>query len=100
MILTCRSEEECEEFLENLSKADKKFQEKVLKWHRSVTRLHLLHNCNNIEEYMQRRRKDGIYIDYYDVCKVLGVEPEDIREKDTMSEKLDKRMAAENAKHD
>ena len=96
--MTYKSERECKEFLENLSKADKKFQEEILKWYRSVTRLHLFRNCNNMEEYMQRKRKDGIYIDYYDVCKVLGIEPEDIRIKDTLLERINKRMATENEK--
>lgn len=90
--------EECEKFLEDLSKKDKEFQESTLRRYRGITKILLLQYGNNIEEYMENRRKDRIYIDYYDVCKVLGIEPEDIRKKDTLLERINKRMAAENEK--
>lgn len=85
--------EECKKFLDDLPKMDKEFQERTLRRYEGNTRIFLLQYGNNIEEYMENRRKDHIYIDYYDVCKVLGIEPEDIRKKDTLLERINKRMS-------
>ena len=70
--------EECKKFLDDLPKMDKKFQERTLKRYKSLTSIILLNFGNNIEEYLEYK-KDKASIDYYDICKALNLEPEDIR---------------------
>ena len=83
--------EECKKFLEDLPKMDKEFQENTLKRYKSLTSIILLNFGNNLEEYLEYK-KDKASIDYYDICKALNLEPEDIRRKSKLLEELERRM--------